>query len=233
MAGKAGNWKKEIGWEQIDAWYYKAGGWTQQGGNITIEEIRSRCIEICGSAPSKGTLSPRYNKEGRERIVERSREYKKGFFGRFGAKLDRFKHEKPNIPQDSALYVNFYQAFRIKLKDNFRRGITKMKNISEETRNLTAHDYINFLVENMGLIYDKLSGVGEIPCNVCGEPVYCFGDNGHDWHLDHIIPITKGGTPDLDNLAIVHSNCNMGKGSMLMKDFLDLCRQITNYHSSK
>ena len=51
----AGKWKEIIGWEKIEEWYTEAGGFTNQGGTITVQEIRRRCIEICGSAPSAGT----------------------------------------------------------------------------------------------------------------------------------------------------------------------------------
>ena len=42
----AGKWKTEIGWETIEDWHTEAGGFTKDGGTITVGEIRRRCIEI-------------------------------------------------------------------------------------------------------------------------------------------------------------------------------------------
>lgn len=42
------------------------------------------------------------------------------------------------------------------------------------------------------------------------------------YHVDHIKPIKKGGTSDLDNLQILCPNCNMRKG---IKDPIDFARQ--------
>ena len=225
---KAGRWKEEVGWEQIDKWYDEAGGWTVNGGSITMEMIRGRCIEICGDAPAKSALSPHFNKKTKERAKQRQVKYRSQFSGRFSKKLDKWKKERPKTSQESAKYDNFYQAFRVKLKDNFRRGIVKMA--KQEIKNLTAHDYLNYLVNNKGLNWDKLPNEGEIPCYICGELVYCYGDNGHDWHLDHIIPVAKGGDPSPENMGIVHSNCNMAKGSMSIEEFMALCKLIYKHN---
>lgn len=43
-------------------------------------------------------------------------------------------------------------------------------------------------------------------CHICNKP--CDIDR---WHLDHIIPLSKGGTHTYDNVAVSHVTCNIRK----------------------
>lgn len=45
-------------------------------------------------------------------------------------------------------------------------------------------------------------------CQLCGRDP----SNGVTLHVDHRIPLAKGGTNDLDNLWVLCSDCNLGKG---------------------
>ena len=48
------------------------------------------------------------------------------------------------------------------------------------------------------------------PCSLCGQPLSPYDDH---LHVDHIIPISKGGTSELTNLQVVHKTCNLRKSS--------------------
>jgi len=45
--------------------------------------------------------------------------------------------------------------------------------------------------------------------------------------LDHKIPVTNGGTNDIDNLQWLHAEVNRMKGTLSPDRFLELCRKIT------
>ena len=45
-------------------------------------------------------------------------------------------------------------------------------------------------------------------CHLCHKPV-----DPLRFHIDHLIPLSAGGTHNLDNLAISHSTCNLSKSS--------------------
>lgn len=47
-------------------------------------------------------------------------------------------------------------------------------------------------------------------CHLCGELV-----PADDIHIDHIVPLSRGGNHSADNVAVAHSMCNMRKGSRL------------------
>ena len=49
---------------------------------------------------------------------------------------------------------------------------------------------------------------GTVPCFVCGRHV-----KEKNATLEHIIPVSKGGTDDMENLAISHYQCNQRRGN--------------------
>lgn len=49
---------------------------------------------------------------------------------------------------------------------------------------------------------------GRVPCFVCGDHV--VPENAT---LEHIVPLSKGGTDDMENLAISHGLCNQRRGN--------------------
>jgi 5-methylcytosine-specific restriction endonuclease McrA len=51
-------------------------------------------------------------------------------------------------------------------------------------------------------------------CNCCGEFL------GNAFHLDHIIPIARGGTNTEDNVQLLLQKCNQQKYTLTMQEFL-------------
>ena len=46
------------------------------------------------------------------------------------------------------------------------------------------------------------------------------------FEIDHIIPVSKGGSNELSNAEIACKDANQSKGSMLLEDYLLLCREV-------
>jgi 5-methylcytosine-specific restriction endonuclease McrA len=44
--------------------------------------------------------------------------------------------------------------------------------------------------------------------------------------VDHVIPLSRGGSHSIDNLQIVHSIVNKAKGSLTQDEFIALCRDV-------
>lgn len=55
----------------------------------------------------------------------------------------------------------------------------------------------------------------QLPCSICGLPINYDLKSPDPWSftVDHIIPITNGGTSDIENLAPAHRRCNLVKGT--------------------
>ena len=55
------------------------------------------------------------------------------------------------------------------------------------------------------------------PCGICGEPIdYSLHYlDPMAYTVDHIIPLAKGGSDELDNKQAAHRDCNRGKSDRL------------------
>jgi 5-methylcytosine-specific restriction endonuclease McrA len=69
--------------------------------------------------------------------------------------------------------------------------------LAQSPGNFTAADVARRCVEQKGL------------CALCGIPLTA------DFHVDHIIPISRGGSNDASNIQIAHPFCNRSKGARL------------------
>jgi 5-methylcytosine-specific restriction endonuclease McrA len=48
-------------------------------------------------------------------------------------------------------------------------------------------------------------------CYLCG-----YACDPNDWHLDHVVPHTDGGSHTYDNVAVTHPACNRAKGGKVL-----------------
>lgn len=63
------------------------------------------------------------------------------------------------------------------------------------------------------LIYNNYGS----PCKFCGRPLVI-----NNFVLDHIVPISRGGSSNLDNLQLICKSCNTRKGSLDEGDYYKL-----------
>ena len=52
-------------------------------------------------------------------------------------------------------------------------------------------------------------------CGICGKPF-------NEFHIDHIIPLSRGGSNTIGNLQLTHSTCNLKKGSKSPEDLVEI-----------
>lgn len=62
-------------------------------------------------------------------------------------------------------------------------------------------------------------------CHICQEEIDLYASRRSgigNWerglHIDHVIPIAKGGSDTLDNVKPAHAQCNLSKSAKLMKE---------------
>lgn len=65
----------------------------------------------------------------------------------------------------------------------------------------------NVFVETVdsGVVFERDKGM----CGICLKPV----DRNSKWHVDHIVPIAKGGLHSYANVQLAHGRCNISKGA--------------------
>ena len=59
---------------------------------------------------------------------------------------------------------------------------------------------------------DNIKKHGRLTCILCKKPII-FGDDS----LEHIIPLSRGGTNEYGNLGVSHLNCNFKKHNKIIK----------------
>lgn len=68
-------------------------------------------------------------------------------------------------------------------------------------------------------------------CYLTGAPIDI--NKPRTYHFDHIIPVSKGGASDLDNLGICTREANMAKSDMTPDEFITLCQNVLKHHGYK
>lgn len=95
------------------------------------------------------------------------------------------------------------------------------KNNPERYKQIMANRYArdknaegSYTEEDLNTIYEELSG----RCAYCGISIY-WGVF-RDVHIDHIQPLSKGGTNWPDNITLACKSCNCSKSSKTLSDWL-------------
>jgi 5-methylcytosine-specific restriction endonuclease McrA len=72
---------------------------------------------------------------------------------------------------------------------------------------------------------DLLEKIGNQPvCYLTGVPIDL--NKPRTYHLDHIIPKSRGGDDSLDNCQIACREANQAKGDLLVEEFIELCNKV-------
>lgn len=94
----------------------------------------------------------------------------------------------------------------------------------QRSRTLTGYhtDIDNTFTFNLS---DVLSYIGDNPtCYLTGRAIDL--SDTRSYHFDHIIPVSKGGSNCLENLGIACREANKAKDSLLVGDFISLCKEV-------
>jgi CRISPR/Cas system Type II protein with McrA/HNH and RuvC-like nuclease domain len=67
-------------------------------------------------------------------------------------------------------------------------------------------------------------------CYLTGRIINILED---DYCLDHIVPVSKGGTNDLKNMGITIPIVNASKSNMTVEEYLNLCKEVLEYNGYK
>jgi len=118
-----------------------------------------------------------------------------------GAK--RYKEHKTQIAAQCTVYRKTHKIQTAATVAAWHKGhMDKVRDIKARRRALKAGATVEKV--NRALVYERDSG----RCHLCGRKV-----NPKKWHLDHIIPLSKGGEHSYRNVAVACPKCNMSKGA--------------------
>lgn len=141
----------------------------------------------------------RYYRENRDRILEYQRQY--------------YLENGDKIKQRTA---GWQAANRDRINIRFREKYRPDGRYREQDRAHSARRRLQLLGRPMDEItiaelYERCGGI----CRLCTEPV----DRSIRWpdplsaSIDHIVPVSRGGTHEWFNVQLTHLRCNMRKGA--------------------
>lgn len=123
----------------------------------------------------------------------------------------------PHVPQNTSGIVDYctsslyMRATKKEIKDEYRRYRNEIFNARSEVSN--AYEEAQ-LPKRAGTIRQLMWKSLPHTCSRCGKRI----ESIRDMHVDHIVPLAKGGTDTLDNMQLLHKACNLSKGAELPKE---------------
>ncbi len=148
------------------------------------------------------------------------------------------KNQKPKMMQRQRIRRKKHHPYIRKLEQFSQHELFNSKNSKQinttkklldqkvRTFNMTRRKYETplFTVE------DILEKFGDKPkCYLTGEQLDI--NQPRTYEFDHIIPRSKGGSNELDNLGICTKQANRAKGIMTKDEFINFCKQVSEFNS--
>jgi len=161
--------------------------------------INGQCIE-CAKFYKKLDREKEIN---RKKAIEKSREWRKRNLARYNAKRKIwYEVNRAKIIATTAQWQ----------KDNLEK-VALIRKVTQGRRRAAKHGCETVRLADIKVIVQLQKGR-------CG---YCRSHLGGDFHIDHIIPISKGGKHERRNLQALCPACNLAKHA---KDPIDFARSL-------
>lgn len=126
------------------------------------------------------------------------------------------KEHKEQIAQQRALYYQNHKNERSNYHKEWRNtdfGKAYVKASNHKRRALERNASGSYTAQDVLKLFDTQNG----KCIYCKIRLYKSGNN--KYHIDHIIPLIKGGNNDKYNLQLLCKTCNVKKGGKFPHEF--------------
>lgn len=90
--------------------------------------------------------------------------------------------------------------------------VKRMKRISPVPSKKVERSFLNASIRYMVLENNAKANNGKCKCVLCGRTI----DDNVTFHVDHILAIANGGKTEMQNLQVLCSECNLGKGARII-----------------
>jgi 5-methylcytosine-specific restriction endonuclease McrA len=154
----------------------------------------------------------RYYQENRERIAARARAWDAANPERAKARAKAWR--AANAERERARHRERYLENREEIIAQVRERELRLLNeqpevLRAQNRDKAARRRVRLraaLVEKVDalLVWERDAGL----CGICGEAA-----DPTDWHLDHIVPVSRGGEHSYANVQVTHPFCNRRKAA--------------------
>lgn len=155
------------------------------------------------------------NKRWDEKNPEKRREHARAAYWRNPDKQRRRnkRYREANIEYSRSRVRDYYHQNKAKERARHRRW----RQENPEVRRKSLQDYRARLANAPGEhTSEELAKIREVQANQC---LYCGADCSTAFHVDHFIPLDKGGSNSADNLVIACESCNCSKNDRLPSEW--------------
>lgn len=144
-------------------------------------------------------------------------------------KIASAAYRAANSDKEKARHAKWYAENRDKVKasaakwrsvnpDKVKEQNAKWHAENPEARRIHEHNRRARKIEAGGSLSaglaDRLFDLQRGKCACCGKPL------GKTYHMDHIMPLSLGGTNDGDNIQLLRAKCNLQKNAKHPIDFM-------------
>jgi hypothetical protein len=112
-------------------------------------------------------------------------------------------YRKANSQERREYNTRYYQVNREALQEQMAhyRRLNGNEHFKKRDATIRGANQVE-LVDRLA-VFERDKGI----CQICHWPV-----EYDDYHLDHIIPLSKGGSHTYNNVQVTHGHCNLEKG---------------------
>ena len=135
------------------------------------------------------------------------------------AKLKKLTEEHKKKIANSIKPASYYEKMKTChsgiRNGSWKHGLCGTKQYSKVQNNRRRIACKDLTIKIIQFIYEEnIKRYGTLTCYLCENPIE-FGND----HLEHKIPISRGGTNTKDNLDVACKQCNLKKGSKTLVEF--------------
>jgi len=137
--------------------------------------------------------------------------------------LNRTRKNRKNNPL--IVKINSFTLKKQKNKTDIKCAGNKLKKILSKKIEQFKRNTRKTGIKSMFNYNDFIKKIGNNPkCYLTGRDINL--SNGRSYHLDHIIPISRGGDNSIENCGLTCREANQAKNNMLLEDFYKLCEDV-------
>lgn len=146
-----------------------------------------------------------YHAHTRE-ILDKKREYKRQWYLKNRERLQEKRHA--NRERECEYEREYYRN---------HPWLRAKKNGARRAKLLEVGG--SFTIEEINQLFELQHGI----CPYCNKLLYgCLNDAPH---IEHKVPVSRGGSNDISNLCIAHASCNLKKGAKTDEEyFIEIAR---------
>lgn len=104
-------------------------------------------------------------------------------------------------------------------------SISFRQNVYDRCYKFKRRGGLNLMTEDIKDFIVKIKNT--TTCSLTGRDLDI--NDTDSWHLDHIVPVCKGGENSLKNCQVVCKDVNQAKSGLLQEDFIRLCKDVLTH----